>query len=48
MYLSVTYDVAFDRDGPESVAVEPVLQTLRDMRSEVRNRVLPSLRKFLP
>lgn len=48
MYLRTTYDVAFDTDGPESVAAEPVLQTLRNIRSEIRHRVLPSLHKFIP
>lgn len=48
VYLGATYDVSFDRDGPTSVAAEPVLKTLDDIRSEVRKRVLPSLTKFLP
>lgn len=48
VYLRTTYDVAFDEFGPESVAAEPVLQTLDNIRSEIRRRVLPSLREFLP
>lgn len=48
VYLRATYDVSFDRDGPTSVAAEPVLKTLDDIRSEVRDRVLPSLLEYLP
>jgi hypothetical protein len=48
MYLRTTYYVAFDRNGPESVAAEPVLQTLDDIRREVRDRILPRLIQFLP
>lgn len=48
VYLHTTYDVAFDKGGPESVAATPVLQVLDDIRSEIRSRVLPSLRGFVP
>lgn len=48
VYLETSYDVAFDKDGPEPVRAEPVIETLDNIRNEIRRRVLPSLLKFLP
>lgn len=46
MQMRVTYDVAFDREGP--AGGEKVLETLEGIARDVRNRVLPALRGFFP
>jgi hypothetical protein len=46
VYLSTAYDVAFDRDGP--AAGEPVVQTLDNIRKDVRKRVIPAIERYFP
>lgn len=45
VYLRATYDIAFDR-GP--AAGEPVVQTLDNIRHDVRGRVIPALERYFP
>ena len=46
VYLSATYDVAFDRGGP--AAGESVIEVLDNIRKTVRQRVIPRFRPYFP
>jgi hypothetical protein len=46
VHLRAAYDIAFDRNGP--AAGEPVLETLRRIRQEVRERIVPAFAAFFP
>lgn len=46
VYLSATYDIAFDRGGP--AAGESVIEVLDNIRKEVRQRILPAFAPSFP
>lgn len=46
VHLKAAYDVAFDRSGP--AAGEPVVETLRRIRRDLRERVVPAFAAFFP